>query len=97
MKNKPLKVGIILDPITSIDPKKDSSFAMALEATRRGSDLYYFEQKHLFISSWLISMPRVVAPSSQDKIFNISPSPQPRSRTSDPFSIQFFMTSIVSI
>ncbi|MBM37916.1 MAG: glutathione synthase [Woeseia sp.] len=51
MKNKPLKVGIILDPITSIDPKKDSSFAMAVEATRRGADLYYFEQKHLFISS----------------------------------------------
>ncbi len=51
MKNKPLKVGIILDPITSIDPKKDSSFAMAVEATRRGADLYYFEQKHLFITS----------------------------------------------
>ena len=51
MKKKPLKVGIIIDPIASINPKKDSSFAMAVEANRRGADLYYFEQKHLFISS----------------------------------------------
>ena len=51
MKKNPLKVGIIIDPIASINPKKDSSFAMAVEATRRGADLYYFEQKHLFISS----------------------------------------------
>ena len=32
-----------------------------------------------------------------DKIFNISPSPHPRSRTSDSLSIQFFITSIVII
>jgi len=51
MKKNPLKVGIITDPIASINPKKDSSFAMAVEANRRGADLYYFEQKHLFISS----------------------------------------------
>ena len=51
MKKTPLKVGIITDPIASINPKKDSSFAMAVEAIRRGADLYYFEQKHLFISS----------------------------------------------
>ena len=51
MKKNPLKVGIIIDPIASIDPKKDSSFAMVVEATRRGADLHYFEQKHLFISS----------------------------------------------
>jgi glutathione synthase len=41
------KVGIIMDPIDAITPKKDSSLAMLLEASRRDSEIYYFEQKDL--------------------------------------------------
>ncbi len=36
-----------MDPIGSITPKKDSSFAMLLEAYRRGAEIHYFEQQDL--------------------------------------------------
>lgn len=36
-----------MDPIGSITPKKDSSLAMLLEASRRGAEIHYFEQQHL--------------------------------------------------
>ncbi|NCF72127.1 MAG: glutathione synthase [Gammaproteobacteria bacterium] len=42
-----LKVGMVMDPIGSITPKKDSSLAMLLEASRRGAEIHYFEQQHL--------------------------------------------------
>ncbi len=47
MAENPLKIGIVMDPIGSITPKKDSSLAMLLEASRRGAELHYFEQQHL--------------------------------------------------
>ena len=36
-----------MDPIDSITPAKDSSFAMLLEAQQRGADIHYFEQSGL--------------------------------------------------
>jgi len=47
MATNPLKVGMVMDPIGSITPKKDSSLAMLLEASRRGAELHYFELQHL--------------------------------------------------
>jgi glutathione synthase len=47
MALKPLKIGIVMDPIGSITPKKDSSLAMLLEASRRDAEIYYFEQQDL--------------------------------------------------
>jgi glutathione synthase len=47
MSSKALKIGIVMDPIGSITPKKDSSFAMLLEATRRNAEIHYFEQHDL--------------------------------------------------
>ncbi len=47
MAENSLKVGIVMDPIGSITPKKDSSLAMLLEAARRGAEIHYFEQQHL--------------------------------------------------
>jgi len=47
MANTPLKVGIVMDPIAAISPKKDSSLAMLLEASRRGAEIHYFEQQDL--------------------------------------------------
>lgn len=44
-----LKIGFLMDPISTIKPYKDTSFAMALEAQARGHELYYFEQKDLSI------------------------------------------------
>jgi glutathione synthase len=47
MNGKPLQIGIVMDPIGSITPKKDSSLAMLLEAGRRGARIHYFEQSDL--------------------------------------------------
>ncbi len=51
MANRPLSVGIVMDPIDSITPKKDSSLAMLLEAERRHADIHYFEQADLKLCS----------------------------------------------
>jgi glutathione synthase len=42
-----LSVGMLMDPISSIKPGKDTSLAMLLEAQRRGHALHYFEQGQL--------------------------------------------------
>ena len=40
---------MIMDPIESIKPYKDSSFAMLLEASRRGAEIHYLQQANLKI------------------------------------------------
>lgn len=47
MAAKPLRLGIVMDPIGSITPKKDSSLAMLLEAARRDAAIFYFELRDL--------------------------------------------------
>ncbi|WP_394229938.1 glutathione synthase [Shewanella colwelliana] len=42
-----IKLGIVMDPISDINIKKDSSFAMLLAAQSRGYQLYYMEMKDL--------------------------------------------------
>ena len=42
-----LSVGVLMDPIGAIKIAKDTSFAMLLEARRRGHALHYFEQGDL--------------------------------------------------
>jgi len=51
MTTKKLRVGIVMDPIESITPYKDSSLAMLLEAERREAEIHYFEQSDLKIVS----------------------------------------------
>ena len=41
------RLGIVMDPIAEITPKKDSSLAMLLEAGRRGYEIHYMQQKDL--------------------------------------------------
>jgi glutathione synthase len=47
MAGKTLKIGIVMDPIESITPYKDSSLAMLLEAARRDAEIHYFQQRDL--------------------------------------------------
>ena len=47
MPDKPMRLGVVMDPIESITPKKDSSLAMLLEAERRGADIHYLLQGDL--------------------------------------------------
>lgn len=44
-----IKLGIVMDPINSINIKKDTSFAMLLEAQQRGYELYYMEMSDLYL------------------------------------------------
>lgn len=44
-----IKLGIVMDPIQSINIKKDSSFAMLEQAQARGYELYYMEMNDLFL------------------------------------------------
>ncbi|WP_345828895.1 glutathione synthase [Erwinia sp. HDF1-3R] len=44
-----IKLGIVMDPITSINIKKDTSFAMLLEAQRRGYEIHYMEMSDLYL------------------------------------------------
>jgi glutathione synthase len=44
-----IRLGVVMDPITGINPAKDSTLAMMLEAQRRGMELHYFEQNDLRI------------------------------------------------
>jgi glutathione synthase len=45
------KLGIVMDPIESIKPWKDSTFAMMLEAQARGWKIYYFRQQDIYFDN----------------------------------------------
>ena len=45
------KLGIVMDPIGSIKPWKDSSLAMLLEAQARGWRIFYFETQDIFLDN----------------------------------------------
>jgi len=45
----PIKLGMVMDPIGHINIKKDTSFAMLLEAQARGWELHYMELNDLFL------------------------------------------------
>ena len=47
MAHNPLRVGVVMDPIDGITPKKDSSLAMLLEASRRDAEIHYMLQDDL--------------------------------------------------
>ncbi|MBU2876583.1 glutathione synthase [Aliiglaciecola lipolytica] len=46
-----IKLGIVMDPIESINIKKDTSFAMLLDAQKRGYEIIYMEMSDLYIDN----------------------------------------------
>jgi glutathione synthase len=48
-KKGPIRTGVIMDPIGGINIKKDSTFAMLLEAQARGHIVYYMEPADLMV------------------------------------------------
>ena len=44
-----IKLGVVMDPIEAINPKKDSSLAMLLAAQKRDWQLYYMQQQDLSV------------------------------------------------
>lgn len=49
--SKTAQLGIVMDPLASIQVKKDSSLAMLQEAQLRGWQVFYIEQKDLFVEN----------------------------------------------
>jgi glutathione synthase len=43
------RLAVLMDPIASINPKKDTTLAMMLAAQARGVELHYFEQRDLWV------------------------------------------------
>ncbi len=50
-----IRIGIVMDPISEITVKKDSSFAMLLAAQAKGWSLFYMEQNDLFLHDGIVS------------------------------------------
>lgn len=44
-----IKLGVVMDAIESINIKKDSTFAMMIEAQRRGYQIHYMQMKDLYL------------------------------------------------
>ncbi len=49
-----IRLGVIMDPIQSINIKKDSTFAMMLEAQARGWQLFYMLQSSLYVENGVV-------------------------------------------
>ena len=49
MSTPALRTGVVMDPIAGINIKKDSTFAMLLEAQRRGHEVLYMEPADLSV------------------------------------------------
>ena len=49
MTTTPIKLGIVMDPISKVKVAKDSSMAMMLEAQKRGYEIYYMEMSDLYL------------------------------------------------
>ena len=45
-----MKLGVVMDPIESINFKKDSTLAMMLEAQKRDHELFYMTPDSLYIN-----------------------------------------------
>jgi len=66
-----IKLGVVMDPIESINFKKDSTLAMLLAASTRGWELWYMEQADLFLqdSHCLAAMSRLEVRNDPDDWF----------------------------
>lgn len=63
------KIGILMDPIQSINIKKDSTFAMMLAAQKLGVEIRYFQQTDLYVEegvAWVQSEAVHVTDNSKD-------------------------------
>lgn len=47
------RIGVVMDPIQTINPAKDTTFALMLEARRRGHQLFYLEPRDIWLHAGL--------------------------------------------
>ena len=64
------RLGIVMDPIAGITPKKDSSLAMLLEASERDYEIHYMQQKDLrLLRGEALGRSRILTVEDRDEDF----------------------------
>ena len=68
-------VGFVMDPISSVKPHKDTSFAMMLEAQKRGATIYYMEQSDMYLDNGkaMASVRKVTVRDQATDFYDLSP------------------------
>lgn len=67
MTQTPFSLGVLMDPIGTIKPYKDSSFAMLLEAQRRGWQLQYFTLPDMYLQAGeVFARRRIISVTDRD-------------------------------
>ncbi|HAR07276.1 MAG TPA: glutathione synthase, partial [Cobetia sp.] len=51
MTARKLKIGVVMDPMSSVAYKKDTTLAMLWAASQRGWSLHYLEQEDLYLEN----------------------------------------------
>jgi glutathione synthase len=97
------KVAVLMDPISQINIKKDSSFAMMIEAQSRGHELFYLEQADLILKDGQVfaNLARVTVNQNEANWYQLSaPVLTPLSamnvvlmRKDPPFDMEFIYTT----
>jgi glutathione synthase len=100
-----LKTGVVMDPISGIATYKDSTFAMLLEAQRRGHEIWYMEPSDLTIRGGVAlgHMKRLSVRDNTDDWFTLDASENRELATLDillmrkdpPFDMDYVYTTYV--
>lgn len=100
---KSISLGFLMDPISSINTKKDSTFAMMLEAQRRGHQLFYMTQSDLFLKDNVVyaNMSVVKVMDNPDRWYELeAPTIKPlhelssvSNRKDPPFDMEYIYTT----
>ena len=71
-----LRTGVVMDPISGISTYKDSTFAMLLEAQRRGHEIWYMEPSDLSVRDGVAysHMSRLTVTDNSTDWFELGPS-----------------------
>ncbi len=96
-----IKIAVVMDPIESINPVKDSSFAMLLEAQRRGYEAHYITANQMYCKHGvaMASTQRIKVQDSTSDWFQIGTHQQQKlsdfqiilMRKDPPFDMEYIM------
>jgi glutathione synthase len=105
MSQPKMRLGVVMDPIETITPKKDSTLAMLLEAARRGAEIHYLRQGDLrLLGGDAFGRSRILSVrDSLDDWFSFGASQDVRladlevilMRKDPPFDIEYIYTSYI--
>lgn len=105
MSASKLRVGVVMDPIDSIKPVKDSSLAMLLEASRREAEIHYMQQSDLrMLAGVALARSRLLSVrDAEHDWFDLGPAKEIRlgdldvilMRKDPPFDMEYIYTSYI--